>query len=68
MQADANQPPQQSINNEVTVVDVKIPFLSMVVLLIKLSIAAIPAAIIVLIFWAVASSVIGGITLGLMQH
>lgn len=40
----------------------------MVVLLIKLSIAAIPAAIIMLIFWAVASSVIGGITLGLMQH
>lgn len=56
------------VNNEITVVDVKIPFWSLVVLLIKLSIAAIPAAIIMLIFWGVASSVVSSIALGLMHR
>ena len=35
------------MDNQVTIVDVKMPFMSMVVLLIKLAIAAIPAAIII---------------------
>jgi hypothetical protein len=44
---------------EVVVVDVKIPFWSMVVLLVKWSIAAIPAFVILVILATVASMVLG---------
>jgi len=45
---------------EVVVVDVKIPFWSMVVLLVKWAIAAIPAMIILLVLAAVVSMLLGG--------
>jgi hypothetical protein len=46
-------------NNEVVISDVKVPFWSMVVILVKLAIAAIPAFIIL--------TVIGVVTMGLLQ-
>jgi hypothetical protein len=46
---------------EVVVVDVKIPFVSMVILLVKWAIAAIPAMIILLILATAASMVLGGV-------
>jgi hypothetical protein len=46
---------------EVVVVDVKIPFLSMVILLVKWAIAAIPAMIILVILATAASMVLGGV-------
>ena len=47
--------------NEVVVVDVKIPFVSMVILLVKWAIAAIPAMIILFVLAAAASMVLGGV-------
>ncbi|MGC2520849.1 MAG: hypothetical protein WA373_17290 [Burkholderiales bacterium] len=49
-----------SETREVVVVDVKIPFWSMVVLLVKWAIAAIPAMIILIALAAIVSAVIGG--------
>jgi len=46
---------------EVVVVDVKIPFWSMVVLLVKWAIAAIPAMIILLVLAAAVSMLLGGV-------
>jgi hypothetical protein len=46
---------------EVVVVDVKIPFLSMVILLVKWAIAAIPAMIILITLGAVAGALLGGV-------
>ena len=46
---------------EVVVTDVKIPFWSMVVLMVKWAVAAIPALIILLLIGAVASMVISAI-------
>ena len=43
------------------VVDVKIPFWSMVILLVKWAIAAIPAMIILLVLAAAFSTVLGGV-------
>ena len=54
--------------HEVVVTDVKIPFWSMVVLLVKWAIAAIPALIILLVIGAVASAVIAAILGGGMYH
>jgi hypothetical protein len=45
---------------EVVVVDVKIPFVSMVILLVKWAIAAIPALIILVALATAASMVLGG--------
>jgi len=45
---------------EIVVVDVKIPFWSMVVLVVKWAIAAIPAAIILFLLVGVLMSVFGG--------
>jgi len=50
-----------SETREVVVVDVKIPFWSMVVLLVKWAIAAIPAMIVLLVLAAVVSMVLGGV-------
>ncbi len=49
-----------SETREVVVVDVKIPLWSMVVLLVKWAIAAIPAMIILLVLAAVVSMLLGG--------
>ena len=53
---------------EVVVTDVKIPFWSMVVLLVKWAIAAIPALIILIVIGAVASAVMAAIFSGGMHH
>lgn len=53
---------------EVVVTDVKIPFWSMVVLMVKWAIAAIPALIILLVIAAVASAVLAAIFGGGMYH
>jgi hypothetical protein len=50
-----------SETREVVVVDVKIPFWSMVVLLVKWAIAAIPAMIILLVLGAAVSMVLSGV-------
>jgi hypothetical protein len=49
------------MSETVVVVDVKIPFWSMVVLLVKWAVAAIPAMIILLVLAAVVSTVLGGV-------
>jgi hypothetical protein len=53
---------------EVVVTDVKMPFWSMVVLMVKLAIAAIPAFIILLIIGSVVSIVMAAIFGGGMGH
>ena len=49
--------------DEVRIVGVDIPFIDLILLLIKLAIAAIPAAIVVSIFW----TLIGGFLVGLLN-
>ena len=53
---------------EVVVTDVKIPFWSMVVLMVKWAVAAIPALIVLLVIGAVASTVIAAIFGGGMHY
>ena len=48
-------------DNEVTIVDIKMPFMSMVVFMVKASIAAIPAAIILFIIFGILAAIFGGI-------
>ncbi len=52
---------ESNTQREVVVTDVKMPFGSMVVFMIKWSLAAIPAIIILAIIWAIAIGVFGGI-------
>jgi hypothetical protein len=48
-----NRMKQQALaRNEVTIVDIQIPFISMVILLVKLSLASIPALLIIGLLWA----------------
>ncbi len=44
-------------NNRVTVVDIQMPFWSMVVFMVKAAIAAIPAIIILSIFFAIVTAI-----------
>jgi hypothetical protein len=53
---------------EVVVTDVKIPFWSMVMLMVKLAIAAIPAFIILLVIGSVVSMVMAAIFGGGIHH
>lgn len=46
---------------EVVVTDIKIPFLSMVVLLVKWALAAIPALIILFLIFGVLGAIFGGL-------
>ena len=55
---DARDP--DSHRQEVVVVDVKIPFTSMVILLVKWAIAAIPAVIILIVLVGIISTILGG--------
>ena len=48
-------------NNQVTVVDVKMPFMSMVVFMVKWAIASIPAIVILLVIAAMVFGILGGI-------
>ena len=50
---------EQGNQNQVSIVDIKMPFLSMVILLVKLSIAAIPAFIIMSIVFTALFTVFG---------
>ncbi len=52
-----------SDSREVTIVDIKMPFGSMVTFMVKLALAAIPAAIILAIIY----SVLAGVFVGLMN-
>jgi hypothetical protein len=54
-------------SNPVTIRDIDVPFWRIVTILIKWSIAAIPAAIIVAIIYAVIFALLGGIVAGILQ-
>ena len=47
--------------HEVVVVDIKMPFWSMVVFMVKLALASIPAAIILAIIYLIAAAILGGL-------
>jgi len=47
--------------NEVTIVDIRMPFMSMVVFMVKATIAAIPAFIILAIIGAIIGSIFAGV-------
>ena len=50
--------------NQVTIVDIKMPFLSMVVFMVKAAVAAIPAFIILAIIGVIIFSIFGGVFSG----
>ena len=50
-----------SQNNEVTVVDIKMPFWSMVVFMVKWAIASIPAILILVVLGAMLAAFLGGL-------
>jgi len=54
-------------SNPVTIRDIDIPFLRIVVILIKWSIAAIPAAIVVVIVYSILAALLGGLVMGLLE-
>ena len=54
-------------SNIVTIRDIDVPFWRLVLILIKWSIAAIPAAIIVAILYAVIFAILGGVTVGILD-
>jgi len=51
--------------NAVTIVDVRMPFLSMVVFMVKAAIAAIPAAIIIALLFGLFATMMGGVATNL---
>jgi hypothetical protein len=53
-------------SNEVIVTDIKMPFLSIVVFMVKLVIASIPALIILTIIFSVVNVIFGGVIIGLI--
>lgn len=55
-------------NNEVTVVDIKMPFFSMVIFMVKAAIAAIPAVIILSFVASVVMSLLTGFFGGPVRH
>ena len=59
---------QSEMQREVSIVDVHMPFWSMVVFMIKWAIASIPALIILAILGVLASGVITGIVAGLSER
>jgi hypothetical protein len=52
-------------SKQVTVVDIDIPFGRLVSILVKVAIAAVPAAIIVAIFWVFLAAILAGVIGGL---
>ena len=52
--------PEAAVSEEVVVTDVRIPFGSMVVLILKWTLASIPAIIILVILGALAAGIVGG--------
>ena len=61
-------PMQNSTNNEVTVVDIKMPFWSMVVFMVKAAIAAIPAVIILSVVASMVMFLLNGFFGGPIRH
>ena len=57
----------ESQSNEVTVVDIKMPFWSMVVFMVKWAIASIPAIIILVVLGAMLAGLLGGLSTGLSR-
>jgi ABC-type multidrug transport system permease subunit len=55
-------------DNQVTVIDIKMPFLSMVVFMVKWAIAAIPALIILAVLSSVLFSMFGRFFEGMGRH
>ena len=53
------------VNNEMVVVDIRMPFLSMVTFMVKWAIAAIPAIIILFLFGVLLAGLLGGMAVGL---
>ena len=53
----------EMVMDEIKIVGVDIPFIDLILLLIKLAIAAIPAAIVVSVFW----TLIGGFLVGILN-
>ena len=51
--------------NRVSIVDIKMPFWSMIVFMVKASLASIPALIILAIIYAVLAAIFGGVLVGL---
>jgi len=51
-------------NNDVTIVDVKMPFMSMVIFMVKWVIAAIPAFIILGVIFSIFAAIFGGMHSG----
>lgn len=51
---------QNNEKQEVTIVDIKMPFMSMVIFLVKLAIASIPAFIILSVIYMILGVVFGG--------
>lgn len=51
----------ESQNNEVTVVNIKMPFMSMVTFMVKWAVASIPAILILAMLGAIFAGVLGGL-------
>lgn len=56
---------QASTNERIAIIDIKLPFWSLVVLMVKAAIAAIPAVIILTFIWALFVLVLGGLVDGM---
>lgn len=56
------------IGNNVVVVDIKMPFMSMVVFMVKWAIASIPAIIILLVLGIILGGVFGGFLAAVGHH
>ena len=54
-------------NNEVTIVDIKMPFMSIVTFMVKWAFATIPAIIIIWVLIMILGAVFGGIGAGLAR-
>lgn len=52
---------QSNEKQEVTIVDVKMPFMSIVIFLVKLAIASIPAFIILSVIFMILGAIFGGV-------
>ncbi len=59
---------EENNKQEVTVVDVKMPFMSMVVFMVKFAIASIPAFIILSIIFGVLMTLFGGMFHGMGRY
>ncbi|MCK5819369.1 MAG: hypothetical protein KAH18_08975 [Psychromonas sp.] len=58
---------QNNQKQEVTVVDIKMPFFSMVIFLVKLAISSIPACIILWFIFMILGGIFGGLFHGLFM-